>query len=170
MGEPTINTHEKTLEEAVNDALKNYFPRLEPASSVRVEFYNKFKREADEYDDVFLKNHNGDLDTTLIFAGLFSAVASAFILAVQTQLQPDYTQLSYDVLLAMANSTGVNVAARPSSDSPWTGPDPALTRIQSILLSSLAASILAAFVAMLGKQWLNRYSKVDKRGSLIDRG
>ena len=97
------------------------------------------------------------------------AVTSAFVLAVQTQLQPDYTQLSYDVLTLIANSTGLTVAEKPSSDSPWTGPDPNLVRIQCILFSSLAASLLASFVAILGKQWLNRYAKVDMRGSLIDR-
>ena len=47
-------------------------------------------------------------------------------------------------------------------------PDPTIVRILSILYSSLALSIFAAFVAMLGKQWLNRYS-ADIHGSLIDR-
>ena len=102
-------------------------------------------------------------------AALFSAVASAFIIAFQTQIQPDYNQLSYDVLVTIADSKGLKVATKPSSDSPWTGPDSTLIHIQSSLFSSLAASLLAAFIAMLGKQWLNRYSKVDMRGSLIDR-
>ena len=87
---------------------------------------------------------------------------------VQTQIQPDYTQLTYDVLVAMANSTGLKVPSKPDSDSPWTGPPPTLVHVQSILYSSLAVSLLAAFVAMLGKQWLSRYS-ADIRGSLIDR-
>ena len=60
-----------SLEDAVQNALKNYFPRLESAGSgARAEFYNKFKREADEYDKDFLEKHRGDLDTTLIFVGL----------------------------------------------------------------------------------------------------
>ena len=44
-----------------------------------------------------------------------------------------------------------------------------MVHVQSILFSSLAASLLAAFVAMLGKQWFNRYSQVEIRGSFIDR-
>ena len=92
---------------------------------------------------------------------MVSAVTSAFIIALQTQLQPDYTQLSYDILVAIANSKGLEVATKLSSHSPWTGPDPAIVRIQSILFSSLAASLAAAFVSTLGKQWLNRYSKID---------
>ena len=69
----------------------------------------------------------------------------------------------------MAESQGVKVPAPPSSDSPWTNPDPNLVRVQTILFSSLAVSLLAAFVAMLGKQWLNRYSQADMHGSLIQR-
>ncbi|KAF9782722.1 hypothetical protein BJ322DRAFT_166918 [Thelephora terrestris] len=155
----------KSLEDAMHNALRNYFPSLEPSSDARAEFYNKFKREADEYDNDFLKKHGGDLDITLIFAGLFSAVASAFIIPIQAQLQPDYTQLSYDLLWMTANSTGMNPPPKPSSDSPWTGPNPTLVHVQAILFSSLAVSLLAAFVAMLGKQWLNRYSRADIRGS-----
>ena len=69
----------------------------------------------------------------------------------------------------MANSTGLNPPAKPSSDSQWVGPDRTLVHTQAILFSSLAASLLAAFVAMLGKQWLNRYSQVEMRGSPMDR-
>jgi len=38
-----------------------------------------------------------------------------------------------------------------------------------MLYASLAASILSAFLAMLGKQWLNRYASVNMRGSAIER-
>ena len=71
--------------------------------------------------------------------------------------------------MIIADANGLKVPTKPASDSPWTGPDPILVHIQCVLFSSLATSLLSAFVAMLGKQWLNRYSKVDMRGSLIDR-
>jgi hypothetical protein len=38
-----------------------------------------------------------------------------------------------------------------------------------ILFASLAASLLSAFLAMLGKQWLNRYQSTDMRGTAIER-
>ena len=69
----------------------------------------------------------------------------------------------------MANSTHQDPPPKPSSDSPWTGPDPGLANVQAILFSSLALSLLASFVAMLGKQWLSCYSQVGMRGSPIDR-
>jgi hypothetical protein len=41
--------------------------------------------------------------------------------------------------------------------------------VQTILFASLAASLLSAFLAVLGKQWLNRYASIDMRGSAIQR-
>ena len=42
--------------------------------------------------------------------------------------------------------------------------------VQAILFTSLSASLLSAFLAMLGKQWLNRYASTSLRGSVIERG
>ena len=39
----------------------------------------------------------------------------------------------------------------------WAGPPTELLTVQCLLYASLAISFLAAFVAMLGKQWINRY-------------
>ena len=53
-------------------ALPTLFPHLVgTTNNARVEFYNKFQREADEYDRDFVKKCGGDLDTTLIFVGFF---------------------------------------------------------------------------------------------------
>ena len=52
----------------------------------------------------------------------------------------------------------------------WTGPPRTIVQAQAILFASLAASLFSAFLAMLGKQWLNRYTSTDLRGSAIERG
>ena len=57
----------------------------------------------------------------------------------------------------------------PTLPQPWTGPPPTIVQVQAILYASLAASLFSAFLAMLGKQWLNRYASVDLRGSAIER-
>ena len=51
----------------------------------------------------------------------------------------------------------------------WAGPPPTMVHVQAILFASLAVSLLSAFLAMLGKQWLNRYVSTDMRGSAIER-
>ena len=103
-------------------------------------------------------------------AGLFSAVASAFIIDVNSQLQPDpndQTAALLRVLIYKIDNTtfGNDVPALPQ----WTGPPRMIVDVQAILFASLAASLLSAFLAMLGKQWLNRYASVDVRGSAIER-
>ena len=78
--------------------------------------------------------------------------------------------MSYELLKIVANASLGNVPTGTDATFPkWDGPDPTVVHVQSILYSSLAASLLSAFVAMLGKQWLNRYAQVEMRGSVVDR-
>jgi len=153
----------------------NKSPEVDP----RRHFYKIFNQEADEYDRDFHKKYHDDLNTTLIFvssvrsystseltrrqAGLFSAVASAFIVDIQQELRPDYNKMSFTVMTMLLNTTSgvpnqldIPVASRPKASA---------VQVQSILFSSLASALLAAFLAMLGKQWLNLHVE----GSLIDR-
>ena len=60
---------------------------------------------------------------------------------------------------------GNDVPALPQ----WNGPPRGLVQVQAILFASLATSLLAAFLAVLGKQWLTRYDSSDVRGSAIER-
>ena len=51
----------------------------------------------------------------------------------------------------------------------WTGPPHATVEVQAMLFASLAASLFSAFLAVLGKQWVNRYESIDVRGSAVGR-
>jgi len=51
----------------------------------------------------------------------------------------------------------------------WTGAPRATICVQAMLYASLAASLFSAFLAMLGKQWLNRYALTDMRGTAVER-
>jgi len=78
--------------------------------------------------------------------------------------------MSFQLLTIVASVSLGNVPTSDNAVLPqWTGPDPAAARVQAILYSSLSASLLAALIAMLGKQWLNRYASAG-RGSIVDRG
>jgi len=97
-------------------------------------------------------------------------VTSAFIIQVHSQLQPDPNEETAALLRVLIhkidNTTfGGDVPALPQ----WTGPPRTVIQVQCILYASLAASLLSAFLAMLGKQWLNRYASIDVRGSAIER-
>jgi len=97
-------------------------------------------------------------------------VTSAFIIQVQSQLQPDPNEETAALLRVLIykidNTTfGGDVPALPQ----WTGPPRMVIQVQCIMYASLAISLLSTFLAMLGKQWLNRYASVDMRGSAIER-
>ena len=103
-------------------------------------------------------------------AGLFSAVTSAFIIQVHSEFQPDSNEETAALLRVLIhkidNTTfGDDVPTVPQ----WSGPTHTVIQVQAILLASLTASLFSAFLAMLGKQWLNRYASIDMRGSAIER-
>ena len=85
-----------------------------------------------------------------------------FIVDVQSALRPDYEQMSFAVLQVVAGQ-----APAGSTVPQWNGPDNAVVRVQAILYSSLCASFTVAFIAILGRQWLNHYGKPE-RGSSIE--
>ena len=101
---------------------------------------------------------------------MFSAVTSAFIIEVDPQLQPDSGDETVALLRLLIhkidNATfGNDVPTIPQ----WTGPPRTLVYVQAILFASLAASLFSSFLAVLGKQWLNRYELKGLRGSDIER-
>ena len=73
------------------------------------------------------------------------------------------------VLLYTQDNTAFN-GQIPTVPKPWTGPPRSIVEVQEILFASLLTSLLSAFLAMLGKQWLNRCMPVDTRGTIIQRG
>jgi hypothetical protein len=139
-----------------------------------------------DYDREFMEKYDEDLNTTLIFvcfvsisdvhaltelqAGLFSAVTSAFIIEVHSHLQQDPNDVTAALLRVLLykidNTTFGN---DPPTLPQWTGPPRTIVHVQAILFASLAASLLSAFFAMLGKQWLNRYASTEMRGTTIER-
>ncbi|KAF9781579.1 hypothetical protein BJ322DRAFT_231757 [Thelephora terrestris] len=146
----------------LHSALKEFFDPLRTGDS-RADFFALYRRESEEFDKDYAGKYDEDLNTSLIFAGLFSAVSSAFIIDVQSNLQPNpnaMTAAYLQILIHNMNNT-LFPDADPSSTT-WTGPPPEIVNVQSLLYSSLATSLFAAFIAMLGKQWVNRY--IRKQG------
>ncbi|KAJ6476618.1 hypothetical protein DFH09DRAFT_1216341 [Mycena vulgaris] len=98
-------------------------------------FWTAYKRLADEHDREFHQKYSTDLDTSLIFAGLFSAVSSAFII----QIQPE---------------------VRPGADN--SQPPTIIVAAQSLLYISFSTTLLATLLAVLGKQWLMHYGEAER--------
>ncbi|KAJ7735006.1 hypothetical protein B0H16DRAFT_1892349 [Mycena metata] len=109
-----------------------------PTTDKKTAFWTSYMKLADEHDKEFQQKHSTDLDTALIFSGLFSAVASAFVIQIEPQL-------------------AVN-------------PPKIIVIVQLLLYASLFTTLLAALLAVLGKQWLMYYQAAGSRGTLEDRG
>ncbi|KAG1850166.1 hypothetical protein F4604DRAFT_1535993, partial [Suillus subluteus] len=122
----------------------------------RSRFWGVYKRVAEEHDGEFLERYTGDMDIVLVFSGLFSAVSTSFIVAMESSLSPDPSDttnalLKQLVYIGLGNFTAAGSAPLDPA-STWSATEPAL-RIQMIAYASLSMSLLAAFGAVLGKQW-----------------
>jgi len=74
---------------------------------------------------------------------------------------------AYMQILIHAVDSSLFPDANPDSVT-WSGPPPEIVTVQSLLYASLATSLFAAFIAMLGKQWVNRYLR-NRGGSAADK-
>ena len=89
---------------------------------------------------------------------------------MHSHLQPD----SNDETAALLRVLIYKVDNTTFGDNPptlphWTGPPQTIVQVEAILFASLTLTLFSAFLAMLGKQWLNRYASTDVRGTAIER-
>ncbi|KAK6977341.1 hypothetical protein R3P38DRAFT_2810523 [Favolaschia claudopus] len=128
--------------------------------------------EADKYDKALVESWKSDMDGMLIFAGLFSAILSAFLIESYKSLTPDSedrmatllgqisTQLS-----GIANGTRINIPP----------PEPFVVSISSLVCNllwfiSLGLSLSSALIATLVEQWARDFRyKTDMRSSPVIR-
>ncbi|KAJ7273890.1 hypothetical protein C8J57DRAFT_1062889, partial [Mycena rebaudengoi] len=132
-------------------------------------FWNAYKTLSEEYDREFLKKYGTDLDTSLIFAGLFSAVSSAFIIQIQPELQQDPNEVTQQLLRILIHNANQSLFSGIDLVEPNSGATTTVVIVQSLLYASLF-STLAALLAVLGKQWLMHYDEAGSRGTLAEHG
>ncbi|KAJ3487022.1 hypothetical protein NLI96_g3823 [Meripilus lineatus] len=119
------------------------------------------------YDETKVKDCKEDIDTLLVFAGLFSAVLTAFNIEFYRSLQQDPTELSTRLLLQISQQlvSLVNSSDRNSSSlshnlilsAPSYEPTNSSIRINTLWFTSLVFSLVTASLGMLVKQWLREY-------------
>ncbi|KDR73201.1 hypothetical protein GALMADRAFT_29726, partial [Galerina marginata CBS 339.88] len=98
---------------------------------------------------------NSDLDTILIFAGLFSAILTAFLIETRKSLQPD-TQVMTNMLIQQVIqqlSSKPNPQLVASSQAThFRAPSP-LVWVNGLWFVSLTFSLAGAFGTILAKGW-----------------
>ncbi|KAG1906367.1 uncharacterized protein F5891DRAFT_942306 [Suillus fuscotomentosus] len=134
----------------------------------RFRFWRVYKRVAEEHDSKFLEQYTSDMNIVLIFSGLFSAVSTSFIVAMESDFSPDPSDTTNALLKQLMQIRLGNLAEAGSAPvdpaSMWS-PTASTLWVQTIAYASLSMSLLAAFGAELGMQWLGYYkSKRYGRG------
>ncbi|KAF9029701.1 hypothetical protein BDZ89DRAFT_950306, partial [Hymenopellis radicata] len=117
------------------------------------------------FDADLAEDARDTVDVLLVFAGLFSAVVTAFLIETAAKLEPDYVQLSssilYEILVvqrAFVNGSAVDLDPVVSSPNALDfSPAHAQLWINGLWYTSLSLSLITALVAVLAKQWLHQY-------------
>ncbi|KAJ7631361.1 hypothetical protein DFH06DRAFT_1005273, partial [Mycena polygramma] len=137
----------------LNKAVEALHPKT-PVVDKKSAFWNAYKEVSEEYDKEFQHKYSSDLESSLIFAGLFSAVASGFIIQIQPQLQQDPNTVNQALLRLLIHSVDNSVFTGSQILIPeWNGPSSIIVTVQILLYVSLFSTLLAALFAVLGKQW-----------------
>ncbi|KAJ8580121.1 hypothetical protein M405DRAFT_721259, partial [Rhizopogon salebrosus TDB-379] len=118
---------------------------------VQSKFWATYKRVSNEYDDDFLERANDDMAIILTFAGLFSAVNSTFIVGMQPNPADTTNFLMLQLIKIVAE--GPNAVNDINGLSSSTGYPSSTVWMQTLAYASLSFSVLAAFGAVMGKQW-----------------
>ncbi|KAG8955764.1 hypothetical protein FRC03_011089 [Tulasnella sp. 419] len=131
-------------------------------------FWQTYVSESGKFDKEMIDNWNDNLDSLLLFAALFSAINTTFIIEAYKRLQPDALETTNSLLkLMLRNRT--NDETMDLKDQHWSPPTDAV-RINSTLFASLACSLLASFGAILGKEMLAEYKSSGALNTLPEQG
>ncbi|KAH7096509.1 hypothetical protein BKA62DRAFT_624918, partial [Auriculariales sp. MPI-PUGE-AT-0066] len=117
-----------------------------------------------EKDEDLVQGWHETLNVLLVFAGLFSAVLTAFLIESyfnrSKQLQPDYTETTAVAVLAvLAELQGTNSSTSatvhphfaPTTDARW---------INGLWFTSLMLALIVSLLAILVKQWMVQYTSL----------
>ncbi|KAH7097281.1 hypothetical protein BKA62DRAFT_452621 [Auriculariales sp. MPI-PUGE-AT-0066] len=144
---------------------KKYPPDLhgeEASPNARV--WRVYRDRVTELDGDLLQGWHKTLDVLLIFVGLFSVIAAAFIIEVSKSLQPDYGEITARGVVALLAQTNASFAAPlpiPSFDrvdastrALWTN---------ALWFASLTLALIDALLIILVKQWLVEYASKQRQ-------
>ncbi|KAG9120222.1 hypothetical protein FRC07_004367 [Ceratobasidium sp. 392] len=131
--------------------------------SQEAELLTDYVREAKDFDEDMVDGWNRSLDVTLVFASLFSAIVTAFVLESAKQLEPDKADQTVEILREIARTLQAG-AVRPqvtgnyeaSADTEFH-PTRSAVWVNCFWFLSLSTSMSVSLAAILAKQWCYYY-------------
>ncbi|KAG8809457.1 hypothetical protein FRC17_003434, partial [Serendipita sp. 399] len=125
--------------------------------------FDLYNAQVKRMDENFIDGCNRTMDTLLVFAGLFSAVVTAFIIQIQQLLEKspqDRTNELILIVIQQLNSSDF----RPDISDHFTESGFSLAA-NLLLFGSLVVTLFAALAAILVKQWILSYDHRARAGS-----
>ncbi|KAH9832087.1 uncharacterized protein C8Q71DRAFT_281135 [Rhodofomes roseus] len=131
-------------------------------SDIRHDVWQMYNEQASKWREDFIEKWNKEMKSLLLFATLFSAVITAFVVLSYPSLRPDPGLTTVNLLQQVvaslnANQTLQSVQASASlvSDSSTTFvPEAYAIRVNTFWFASLVVSVSVAFLTILARQWL----------------
>ncbi|KAI0058992.1 hypothetical protein BV25DRAFT_1901867 [Artomyces pyxidatus] len=165
---PPLPSHVSSGETEDDDPPREYDERAAKLWSVYV-------GEAENHDKALIETWKDDMDNIIIFAGLYSASLTAFLVESYQNLQPSpatqsvvLMQQSLNVLITISQQLATNgsqVPAAQSANYPFPTFSPSLSnvRVNVFWFMSLVFSLTAALAATIVQAWVRDYMHVFQR-------
>ncbi|KAJ7612866.1 hypothetical protein DFH06DRAFT_1015086 [Mycena polygramma] len=129
---------------------------IDPAEAAAADIWGIYVAVAEKYDKGLVKSWRSDMDGMLIFAGLFSASLTAFLIESYKTLNSDSGDTTVKLLAQisqqLAASAHGSVLDLPAMSTDFT-PSPAALVCNALWFISLGLSLSCALFATLLEQW-----------------
>ncbi|KAK7013967.1 hypothetical protein R3P38DRAFT_2639017 [Favolaschia claudopus] len=160
------------LEELGTEELAKDYTSAETDDVAGAKIWSVYVSEAEKYDQALVESWTSDMAGLLIFAGLFSAILTAFLIESYKTLMPDsdeemvhlLTQISMQ-LSGIANGSSIDALPPPPFDPPMS------SLVCNLLwFISLGLSLSCALIATLVQQWARDFKhKSEMRSAPVVR-
>ncbi|KAJ7657716.1 hypothetical protein DFH06DRAFT_453379 [Mycena polygramma] len=127
-----------------------------------------YAAEAEKYDGSLVETWKSDMEGLLIFAALFSAILTAFIIESYKSLTPDAGDLAVHLLGQISQQLAASANASSFHATPPSPFKPAVTSLicNALWFMSLGFSLACALTATLIQQWTRDFlHKADMRSA-----
>ncbi|CUA67280.1 hypothetical protein RSOLAG22IIIB_13359 [Rhizoctonia solani] len=125
--------------------------------------WKTYVKEADRVDEELVDGWNKSMDVNLIFAALFSAISTTFVIESYKNLKQDPADASAQTLLVISQTLSSLVnTSQIASSPPVTNeqatvsafqPSPSAICVNILWFLSLSLSVAASLISMLAKEW-----------------
>ncbi|KAJ7471796.1 hypothetical protein FB451DRAFT_307964 [Mycena latifolia] len=122
-----------------------------PGDEPCAQIWSVYISEAEKYDKALVESWRGNMNGILIFAGLFSAILTTFIIESYKTLQTDLDPVTA-TLLQISKQLAISTGTEPMSQPPSENHHAALA-CNILWFISLGLSLTSAMIATLVDQW-----------------